>query len=1268
MKTKNYILIIFEAKQIYFTTVFLFFLFTNVYSQRSEFDEIKLTPGGVLESVFDRYGTKYEISDLLIANSSSSLETCSSTSYFNLYFELGSGMEDTTNPVHNARRAVVCKVFEDLSHFINSPLTTTGYKVNIWVRNINSVMENPNGVLGLASSFYNVPYNSSSGGIADNEVWKTIHIGYDSYLNSTVPLTVFGGSSNQPDLFYHGMITFNFNSTNTPAINYNTDLTTTTIPINHFDLYTVVLHEATHTLGFISLINENGDSVFGSNNKYYSRYDRFLKTNDLSQFLLISAGCSTMYDYSFNPLLNSVILHPNPTNAPCNDNTICSDAIKFAGTTTVPVFTPNCFNPISSLIHFEDAHFPSCDTTNPIYGNDNYFLMCNAGNSGMIRRYLKPEERNTLCDIGYSVKTTFGSSNVRISPTAFGPFNYGSVVCNGITVAGINDGINLAGTFNFFGEIETDISISGNTILSNDINATGFECLEDLTATNANPTYLSATSGTSLTEITFNSDLPGVHLLRYVPINGTQKGNITYIYVNVFPIVDICTTAPSTCNLVRNGDFEANDVDVTQSSNFQFNNVCDWMGRGFITNYFLQNNNTLTHSVPCNFFGFQNDNVLGNNAYGGIRCHRYGNGAQTSGILATRLTSPLLPNTTYQIKFDVSEAEFNRFSNFNTQAFVSSIEPNLIANAGTSSGFITNDQLLEGLLLSNSVVNSNFNEWETLTFTFTTSSTQNNLQFLYLGVLSNPVVETDLSSEVVNGCFFDQHYYPQTGANYFIDNVSLITIGEAELNLPASICISQSLNNLSQYLIGTPPNGEFTGAGVTVMDGIYSFNASTAGIGNHTISYTFHNNLGCPITISDTIEVTIVSSITIPINAVNDDFTSMPIETTTGGITTSVYANDFYDGQPSSATSLPNVNFSLVEPILIQGATINSYGLISIPADTPVGAYLLTYKLQVIGDCNTFDTATVQIIVTSFDTTPTLVAGLRADNFVNNIELQSNNKSIISGAFRTYNNILAHKIARLNTNLTLDTSFYSTGPNPNTTIPYDLKIHSDDKIVLVGSFIGFSGGSNGNGIARLLSNGAIDLDFNSGGPGFSSLPGRTSRVPKSCAIQSDGKIVVGGDFGRYNGADRLGIARLQNNGQIDNSFDPSEINTFYRCIVNKITLQPDGKMILIGLFQPSTEGALTQSIIRLDPNGSIDYSFHMGNTIGSVVHSDISTTLTHHLSNAILQPDGKIIVVGAFSKFNGENVYNIVRLEPDGSIDPSFQVSAVLIEQLSMLC
>ena len=216
----------------------------------------EMSPNGIFDQVFDRFGNKYSLEDLKIDtgldsnNVQKSALLCSS-GYFDIYFEAGSGMEGSSS-VEVAHRNVVCQVFSDISDFINSPLSNVGNtnRVNIEVRDIGQFISSPStsGVLGAATSYYNVPNNTTSGfgGIADNEIWKTIHSGVDSYTNVTAPISSTGTS------FYHGMMYFNFSNS---GISWNTNLSLASSPTGLVDLYSVILHEVTHALGFASLID-----------------------------------------------------------------------------------------------------------------------------------------------------------------------------------------------------------------------------------------------------------------------------------------------------------------------------------------------------------------------------------------------------------------------------------------------------------------------------------------------------------------------------------------------------------------------------------------------------------------------------------------------------------------------------------------------------------------------------------------------------------------------------------------------------------------------------------------------------------------------------------------------------------------------------------------------------------------------------------------------------------------------------------------------------
>ena len=93
--------------------------------------------------------------------------------------------------------------------------------------------------------------------------------------------------------------------------------------------------------------------------------------------------------------------------------------------------------------------------------------------------------------------------------------------------------------------------------------------------------------------------------------------------------------------------------------------------------------------------------------------------------------------------------------------------------------------------------------------------------------------------------------------------------------------------------------------------------------------------------------------------------------------------------------------------------------------------------------------------------------------------------------------------------------------------------------------------------------------------------------------------------------------------------------------VNKLLLQPDDKIIAVGYFE-GYQGKTTNSIVRLNPNGSRDYTFDMGVGFDQAVN------------DAVLLPSGKIICVGTFTKYNDVDAKWIVALNSDGSIDTSF--------------
>ena len=148
---------------------------------------------------------------------------------------------------------------------------------------------------------------------------------------------------------------------------------------------------------------------------------------------------------------------------------------------------------------------------------------------------------------------------------------------------------------------------------------------------------------------------------------------------------------------------------------------------------------------------------------------------------------------------------------------------------------------------------------------------------------------------------------------------------------------------------------------------------------------------------------------------------------------------------------------------------------------------------------------------------------------------------------------------------------------------------------------------------------------------------------ESLAVQDDGKIIVGGGFTSIAGQPRTRIARLLANGDIDPSFAATAVDGS----VNTVLVQPDGAILIGGSF--SQVGAFVRNLTaRLHADGSVDTSYDPNITGGS----------TARVHDIVLQPDGKLVIVGRFTTVGGVMNRNIARLNSDGSRDATFNADA----------
>jgi len=261
----------------------------------------------------------------------------------------------------------------------------------------------------------------------------------------------------------------------------------------------------------------------------------------------------------------------------------------------------------------------------------------------------------------------------------------------------------------------------------------------------------------------------------------------------------------------------------------------------------------------------------------------------------------------------------------------------------------------------------------------------------------------------------------------------------------------------------------------------------------------------------------------------------------------------------------------------------------------------------------------------SLDNTFILETG--ANYSLSKITIQKDGKILVGGNFSSYNSIAKIRLVRLNSDGSLDPQF-NQGKGPDSQL-FDAAIQPNGKIIIVGRFVSYNGKSQ-NHVARLDKNGNLDLSFNPG-------TGANDMIAVT-AIQKDGKILIGGMFTSFNGTDRIHLARLNSDGTLDASFNSGiGVND----IISTIAIQKDQKIIVGGNFT-SYNGTARNHIVRLNQDGSLDASFCQNKG----VNKDIFATY--------IQEDGKIIIMGNFNTFNEIERNHIARLNEDGSLDLSF--------------
>lgn len=274
---------------------------------------------------------------------------------------------------------------------------------------------------------------------------------------------------------------------------------------------------------------------------------------------------------------------------------------------------------------------------------------------------------------------------------------------------------------------------------------------------------------------------------------------------------------------------------------------------------------------------------------------------------------------------------------------------------------------------------------------------------------------------------------------------------------------------------------------------------------------------------------------------------------------------------------------------------------------------------------------------------------------VNEIELLPDGKMFIGGNFTTVGGVTRNSFARLNADGTLDATF----PNVTTFDVQEIIVQPDGKILISGSF-SLVNGVTRNRVARLNADGTLDTSFDCGfvppvSAGkialqpdgkviiplvFSALSITVQRRNADCSadssfairsfnasipqvlLQPDGKVLAIGGFTEVDGNPRRGIARLNANGTLDNTFNMITDGSVFRA-----SLAADGKIYAGGRYT-TVSGQPRTHFARLNTDGSLDTAFQ-------------TPTILHPTMNAaavfpsVVLPDGRVVIGGSFDRSEG---------------------------------
>ena len=374
---------------------------------------------------------------------------------------------------------------------------------------------------------------------------------------------------------------------------------------------------------------------------------------------------------------------------------------------------------------------------------------------------------------------------------------------------------------------------------------------------------------------------------------------------------------------------------------------------------------------------------------------------------------------------------------------------------------------------------------------------------------------------------------------------------------------------------------------------------------------------------------------------------------------------------PPDATAYAGTNYGATNGILTFGPGVTSQSFVVPIYYTPGesttnnrqvtlelfnGSANISNQFPIFATLTILDPQLVNYPAGSVDLPAKAQMGIGFNNLVQSLALQPDGSVLAGGDFTFFNEYPFDFVARLNSVGSFDSSFLfnQAGPNSNVLQVLSQTTNSSQTnngpIIITGGFSQVDG-VNRNGIARLNLNGSLDESFNPGSGADSTIFAVTEAFPYPNVAHSPLAYYIGGSFANFDGVPSGGIARLHgatnspgSQGTVDLNFNAGQGLTGNNAIIRALAVEANGQVVAGGDFT-SLNGVTYNHLVRFNPDGSVDTTFNTNAGPSDSVRA------------IAIQPDGRILIGGLFTKVNGSNYNYLARLNADGSTDTNFNAS-----------